>query len=112
MRRTVFGSLLVAAASLMIGSAASADYYELDGASAPAVGVEYTVGSGIGELTVIGAEGMPVEAYDSNGIALGGSVAFDSVTRIALPQTGTGSIYVRVGEQWYECNTDPDWSFD
>ncbi len=111
MRRTVLGSLLVLAASLMIGSAASADHYELDGAGAPAVGVEYTVGSGIGELTVIGAEGMPVEAYDANGVALGGSMAFDSVTKIALPQAGTASIYVRVGEQWYECSVDDDWAW-
>lgn len=115
MRRIFFGSVLAIAAALFIGAPATADYYdyELDGSGAPEVGVEYAIGNGVGQLTVLGGAGMSVEAYDVGGAPVAGTVVFDSVETINVPVTGSGALYVRVGDTWYEVSTtDPDWGLE
>ncbi len=116
MRRFALGCALALALAFFIGSPVAADYYEYDSADAPQVDVEYTIGNGVGELTVVGGAGLPLEAFDAAGVPLAGTVMFSSVTSVSIPATGSSSVlYVRVGNQWYEVSatgSDPDWNYD
>ena len=79
------------------------------------MGIAYTVGDGVGELTILGGAGLSVEAYDAAGAPVAGTVIFDSVETVSVPAHGDASVlYVLVGGQWYEvtANHDPDWNFD
>ncbi|MDJ0974232.1 MAG: hypothetical protein QNJ98_07220 [Planctomycetota bacterium] len=115
MRRLALGLALALGLSLCIGSAATADYYDYELDGAPEVGIAYTVGDGVGELTILGGAGLAVEAYDAAGAPIAGTVIFDSVQTVSVPAHGDASVlYVLVGDQWYEvsANSDPDWNFD
>jgi hypothetical protein len=116
MRRFILGTAIVLAISLFVGVPAGADYYdyELSGDAAPQVGIEYTVGSGVGELTILGGAGLSLEAYDAAGAPIAATVIFDTVQSVSVPAAGDASVlYVRVGDTWYELSTnDPDWGLD
>lgn len=115
MRRITFGTVLVLGLALLIGSSATADYYDYGLDTAPEVGLEYTIGDGAGELTVLGGAGLSLEAYTTAGAPVAGTLIFDSVTSVSVPADGDASVlYVRVGDDWYEVSaeSDPDWNFD
>ena len=114
MRRVLLGSTFALAISLFAVAAAGADYYDYELDTAPQVGVEYTIGDGVGQLTVLGGAGLPLEAYDAAGAPVAGTVLFDAMQSVDVPAHGDSSVlYVRVGDEWYEVSTnDPDWGLD
>ena len=113
----LFALALVLGVAVLVGGVADATG---DGtgngnqASAP-IGVRYDWAGGDGEMSIVGAPGMPFQAFDSLGQSVAAGVLSAEFVSVPVGNSGTGAdgvvLHVIVGDDIVAV-ADPDWEWN